>query len=146
MPPFFHSEVSPCCFFVPVEIGVIYSENETISVHLAPNEESSARGPGFVAANCRTKGAPGVGNWKRGRYKNYSESDLLKAVEIVLAGNSLKRATEATGVPQSTITDRMAKMNLTKRRRRGEEHGGGEGEQGTPHSQTYSANEHYSPM
>lgn len=102
---------------------MIYSENETISVHLAPNEEASARRPGYVASNFRTKGGPGA-SWKRGRYKKYSESDLMQAVEIVLAGNSLKRATEATGVPQSTITDRMAKMNLTKRRRKNEEQGG----------------------
>lgn len=102
---------------------MIYSENETISVHLAPNEEVSACRPGYVASSFRTKGGPGV-CWKRGRYKKYSESDLMQAVEMVLAGNSLKRATEATGVPQSTITDRMAKMNLTKRKRKSEEQGG----------------------
>lgn len=106
-----HSEASSLLFYVPVEIGVIYSENETISVQLAsddPKASTSGRRPSGT-------------NWRRGKYKNYTEEDLMKAVNMVLEGYSYKKTTELTGVPCSTITDRMSKMNLSRKPKRKED-------------------------
>ncbi|KAL8615719.1 hypothetical protein ACOMHN_007472 [Nucella lapillus] len=52
---------------------------------------------------------------RRGRYKNYSESDVMHGLQMMVSGQSVKKASDASGVPQSTLTDRMNRLNLRKK-------------------------------